>query len=374
LSSYWKYPVYVLVAVFILRLAVGFHFFREGWTKVEDGFTSAGFFGAAVGPFAPMFHAMTPDREGRERLVYTKTVHPATEERGERIEISSPTKDSWKTFHERAVAEYGIGDAKWLEVEKERKAALEAQLKQARDAKNVAREQELVYEIGRSQDAIRNLADQRRRADRILARYRDQFDYLILVNEEDLQTYYRDLDRVAAYRQDPSWTGTDSLRGQVDKVATDAKKKATPWLKSVDRMWDDYEAEMNSLASPAQLEAAGGPLALQRPWLSRPNTTWIDSIIPYFDLAIGALLILGLFSRAAALFAAGFLAMVVVSQWPWAPGAAPVYYQFVEFAAALCLIAFPSGQFLGLDGVLRSMYLRLTSRRERADAPTPATA
>lgn len=365
MSSYWKYPWIVLVAVFVLRLAVGFHFFREGWTKIEDGFTSAGFFGAAVGPFAPAFHAMTPDRQGRERLIYSKN---------EKGDVLSPTKDAWKAFHDRAVAAYGIGDAKWLEAEKARKSELESELKQAREAKDAARESEIRYEIDKSSDAISRLADQRKSADQMLARYWDQFDYLVLANESDIQTYLRDLDRVAAYRQDPSWTGTDTLRGQVDKIAGDAKKKSTPWLKSIDRMWDDYEAEMNALATPSQVEAAGGTLSLKRPWLARPNTTWIDSFIPYFDLTIGALLILGLFSRGAAFFAAGFLSMVVLSQWPWAEGAAPVYYQFVEFAAALCLMAFPSGQFLGLDGCLRSLYLRLTARRETAEAASPAAA
>lgn len=372
MSSYWKYPWFVLVAVFVLRLAVGFHFFREGWTKVEDGFSSAGFFGAAVGPFAPAFHALTPDREGRERLVYT--IKKEIKNDREVVSVESPTKDAFKDFHARAVAAYGIGDAKWLEAEKARKTQLEAELKQAQEAKDGARASDVRFEIDNTNAAIARLADQRRTADRILGRYWDAFDILVLENESDIKQYLRDLDRVAAYRQDPSWTGTDTLRGQVDKIAGDAKKKATPWLKSIDKMWDDYEEEMNALATPSQVDAAGGTLALARPWLARPNTTWIDGIVPYFDLTIGALLILGLFSRLAAFSAAGFLFTIVLTQWPWAEGAAPVYYQFVEFSAALCLMAFPSGQFLGLDGCLTSLYRRLTSRREPAGAATPVTA
>jgi uncharacterized membrane protein YphA (DoxX/SURF4 family) len=368
LSSYWKYPWFVLVAVFVLRLAVGFHFFREGWTKVEDGFTSAGFFGAAVGPFAPAFHAMTPDRDGRQRLGYVAGSE------GRPTYDPTPTKQAWKAFHDRAVTTYGFGDAQYADVEKKMRQEMESQLKQAEESGAAARASELRYDIAKSADAQRRLVDQKKKADQILSRYYDQLDYLFAVNDEDVLTYFRDLDRVAAYRQDPSWTGPDTLRGQVDKIAGDAKKKSTPWLKSIDRMWDDYEAEMNALATPSQIEAAGGTLSLKRPWLARPNTTWIDGIIPYFDLTIGALLILGLFSRAAGFFAAGFLAMVVLSQWPWAQGAAPVYYQFVEFAAALCLMAFPSGQFLGLDGLLRSLYLRLTARRQTAAAASPVAA
>lgn len=368
MSSYWKYPWFVLVAVLILRLAVGFHFFREGWTKLEDGFSSAGFFGAAVGPFAPAFHSLTPDPQGKERLGYGVT------EDGRPSYDLTPTKSAWKAFRDRAIAGYQIGDAKWIEAEKARKAELEADLKAAREAKDGARESDLKHEIVQTNAALARLSNQQQRLDQILNRYNDQLDYLFALNDEEILTYFRDLDRVVDYRANPGWTGTSSIEGQVDKVAGDAKKKATPWLRSIDAMWDDYEAEVNALATPSQIDSAGGPLALRRPWLSRPNTTWIDGIVPYFDLTIGALLIVGLFSRAAGFFAAGFLFTIVLTQWPWADGAAPVYYQFVEFAAALCLMAFPSGQFLGLDGLLRSLYLRLTSKREAERAPRPAAA
>ena len=58
--------VVVLVA---LRLAVGWHFFKEGADKRQDpAFTSAHFFRQAKGPLAPMFRDMIADRDGRKRL------------------------------------------------------------------------------------------------------------------------------------------------------------------------------------------------------------------------------------------------------------------------------------------------------------------
>ena len=47
------------VALVVLRVVVGFHFYTEGTTKLRDGnFTSEYFLKSAKGPLAPMFHAL----------------------------------------------------------------------------------------------------------------------------------------------------------------------------------------------------------------------------------------------------------------------------------------------------------------------------
>ena len=46
------------------------------------------------------------------------------------------------------------------------------------------------------------------------------------------------------------------------------------------------------------------------------NTGTIDRFVPYFDIAIGLCLLLGLFTPLAALAAAGFLGSVFLSQFP----------------------------------------------------------
>ena len=44
------------MAIVILRLMIGLHFFNEGAAKLDGGFSSAGFLSNAKGPFAPVFH------------------------------------------------------------------------------------------------------------------------------------------------------------------------------------------------------------------------------------------------------------------------------------------------------------------------------
>jgi uncharacterized membrane protein YphA (DoxX/SURF4 family) len=66
--SYRKLSTLAIIALVILRVAVGWHFFKEGATKVkEGGFSSVGFLGAAVGPMSPYFHSMIPDYDGQIR-------------------------------------------------------------------------------------------------------------------------------------------------------------------------------------------------------------------------------------------------------------------------------------------------------------------
>ncbi len=57
------------VALVLLRVCVGYHFFKEGANKLQDPKPfSAMFFGGAKGPFAPTFQAMVWDADGTDRL------------------------------------------------------------------------------------------------------------------------------------------------------------------------------------------------------------------------------------------------------------------------------------------------------------------
>ena len=78
-------------------------------------------------------------------------------------------------------------------------------------------------------------------------------------------------------------------------------------------------------------------------------TETLDAVVPYFDLTVGVLLIIGLFTRPAALVAAAFLASVFFSQFPPTPGPGSTYYHLVEMLALLVLAAVGAGRFLGID-------------------------
>lgn len=68
-SSHRSLTFWGVLALVLLRLGLGWHFFKEGSKKFQgDKFTSVYFWSAAKGPWAETFKNMIPDRYGRERL------------------------------------------------------------------------------------------------------------------------------------------------------------------------------------------------------------------------------------------------------------------------------------------------------------------
>src|SRR5258705_225183 len=56
-------------AIVLLRVGIGVHFLAEGWSKLENPKPfSAGFFGNAKGPLAPVYKNLVWDADGLNRL------------------------------------------------------------------------------------------------------------------------------------------------------------------------------------------------------------------------------------------------------------------------------------------------------------------
>lgn len=69
MQNYAKISFCGIVALVLLRVAIGWHFYMEGVAKVKsNNFSSEGVLAAAEGPLADKFHAMIWDHEGRLRL------------------------------------------------------------------------------------------------------------------------------------------------------------------------------------------------------------------------------------------------------------------------------------------------------------------
>lgn len=69
MHSYARLSIFGMIAIVLLRVGVGWHFYMEGATKVRGGdFHSEGFLKVAEGPLASQFHAMIWDYQGTVRL------------------------------------------------------------------------------------------------------------------------------------------------------------------------------------------------------------------------------------------------------------------------------------------------------------------
>jgi hypothetical protein len=93
LKSSYRIGTLAVLAIVALRLAIGWHFFREGADKLVSGnFSSAGFMVIAKGPLTPLFHWFVWDLDGRVRLDREGTL------------------EAWNQYREQVVAHFGFDD------------------------------------------------------------------------------------------------------------------------------------------------------------------------------------------------------------------------------------------------------------------------
>lgn len=294
----------------ILRLSVGWHFHSEGSEKYRTGdWDAAPFFANAKGPFADEFRERVWDYDGQTRrnAEYTRW---------------------WlEQYRDRAADYYTFGDK---------------ELKSANEALDQLIKEDLPG---------------------VLSEYAN-----------DLEEYDLGLKRIEALRSDSARTGVESLAGQIATVQRENDAKLKPAMAAIDDLWDGYESTINSLAAPNQ-RALSPPIELQKPLLESSkisevgpyiDTNIVNRYVPYFDLAVGWCLLLGLFTPVAALAAAGFLGSVFLSQYPPGTGPTSSNYQLIECMACLVLAATGAGRFAGLDYFIHLFIRRSAAKRAKA--------
>ncbi len=69
MHNYTRFGIFGILALVLLRVTIGWHFYMEGVSKVRGGgFSSEGFLVAAKGPLAENFQSIIWDKDGRMRL------------------------------------------------------------------------------------------------------------------------------------------------------------------------------------------------------------------------------------------------------------------------------------------------------------------
>ena len=190
--------------------------------------------------------------------------------------------------------------------------------------------------------------------------------YAHLLNEKqaDIVQYQAELARRDANADDPARSLT-SLQSHDARIAQERTQLIAPVLATIDKLWKDFENDLNAISTREQYQRHGRlPIGTvgRRPL----DSEFMDRWVPWFDMAVGACLILGLFTRPAAIAGGLFLLSVCLSQWPLAPGAAPIYYQAVETLALFALAAIGAGQFAGLDFLLGGLWRNCCGRKATA--------
>jgi uncharacterized membrane protein YphA (DoxX/SURF4 family) len=171
---------------------------------------------------------------------------------------------------------------------------------------------------------------------------------------EEIEEYYAQITRRNENANNESRTALASLRLHDARIDNDRNKLKSDVLPEIDRMSKDLENDLNAIATDEQWKRHGRlPIGYVKQRFG--DSVTVDRWIPWFDLTIGLLLIVGLFVRPAGIIGGLFLLSVCLSQWPGSVGAAPIYPQFIEMLAMFALAAIGAGQFAGLDFVISGM-------------------
>ena len=356
------------IALILLRLSVGFHFFNEGITKIQSrDFTAKYFLGDAQGPLAPYFKAMLEDPDGKIRLCVVE----ATNAEGETYLSADPelTLLIWNDFVDQATDYYGLGSPDLQQQIADRRESLAQKVVAARrDSATAVDTEELERQRAADEQSILAIRQQPRRVEEILADHREQLVAFLDNYRIEIVSHFNTDDRTAGFQRDgenrrQAAIYVDSLRNQIDEIRSDRAKKLNQWTSEVEAIWDSLEAQINALAVDEQAKRSA--LSLHRPFdQENSKLKLINRVIPWFDTIVGFLLIVGLFSRLASGAAAIFLTSVIATQPPFVPGTPPMYFYCIELAACLVIFATCAGRFGGLDFFLSSARAKIRNLNE----------
>lgn len=442
--------ILAVVVIVATRLVVGWHFYKEGTSKLKEKNWSAGpALAQAKGDFAGVFTSLTPQKYALLELI---SADPNAEENLDEVkreELAAwredmdkqyhldfsifsvePTVEIWWHHREMLGDYYGFEDAELEENIKKQREETKKVVVELRDKRRVAfkeleelndsllteeelseavpalvkanqanqeeitrlqrdyetlnakfRDSEDLYK--KQEQQILTIRNQNALSIALIDGWKQQLEIWIAANYEELKEYFEYRERVAANSNNPVRQEVASLEGQASKIEGDMKKLAAPLVAGLAGIWEGFNNDLNELAVASQVKPEGYSSARPKFAIARPDQAparlaLIDKFVPWFDTIVGALLILGLFTRPAAIAAAGFLLSVILMQPPWVDGAVPTYYQAVEMFALLGLAAVGAGRYAGLDFFLRCLYYQIfppkSAQMARYEAQRPVMA
>jgi len=296
MSQYYNIGRFAVWTIVLLRLAVGWHFFMEGQSKVNEGdFSSKGFLSAAKGPLAPLYHQAIWDYEGKIRL-------------------DEPAITAIFNGYKQKLVDYYVFTAEQTKAAEEVNESAIAELEEVFDQWD-----EDIFKFNQGQERIEQMNGDPMRL--FVASMRSQKETIETQRLNSVRPALGAIDKVMS-----------NYELQMNKIATDEQRKLP----------DNKGLKPN--------------LPMELPGASFLRTDLVDKIIPIFDMVIGILLIVGLLTRVASLAAAAFLISVVLSQFPGFAGTTPTYYQAIEAMACLVLFSTDAGRYAGLDFLPWSMW------------------
>lgn len=285
-----------VVMLVVLRLCIGWHFFSEGVKHYADpNWTSEATLRSAKGPLAPLYHSYVDDFHGFERLLHNDDAQaPDHAIKAWLDEIQA----DWDEYRQRFAIHFGLDDV------------------------------------------------QQKRATAVMHDYQAELRSWAAANKEALATHVHEWRRKESTAGAPAAEMPFQRKRMAEKQATLAGE-AAGWKADLKALQQKYEDALE--------DAVGADQAMPR---SPSSIEIVDATMTYGILAIGLLLLLGLFTRVACVAGAVFLLSVVMMQPFWVSEALPTFNQYVEMLALLTLATTQVGRWAGLDFFLAQFVSR----------------
>jgi uncharacterized membrane protein YphA (DoxX/SURF4 family) len=330
-----------VIGLVLLRLTIGWHFCYQGLVKLEDPqFSSAAFLSQAKGPLGDIYRSLLGDWDGRIKLA-----------KDNRSELLKRFDDYLSKFNDR-------------------------------------------YKLGPEQMAT---------AQQMAAARKEQTKAFLEENEQEIDTYLHDLERLAAAKDSPSgafqapaapkeaapaaagdatphlpkpsmtWSFPPFQQKRVWDKQTELQGQLKGWLRELDSYFAAFQQDLqNSLDDDQRVRAGNAQEVLSAP---PSQIDQVDKIVSYGVTAIGVCLLAGLFTRLASFTGALFLLSIILAQPDW-PGLYPsphpsvghslfVNKEFVMMMAMFALATTRVGRWGGLDFFIHYCFIRpLFGRKE----------
>lgn len=367
----------------LLRLAIGWHFFAEGYHKLEGywrgptetvvgkskPFSSAGYFREGTGPLAKYIRQQVGDPD--EEALALLTPQPAQSFDAPLYTRTPPLlHEEWNDFVRRFEDYYHLDDepkpskkhlnvyvavvsqSQPLTVLPYLSYCLRSQRKEAEDAL-----------IQTEDDAVRWLTSKKV----------SEKNFKATTQEGQLPVP----SRLALYKQkleqwmEPKHShlvsiGSDAESLRLHNIKADVVRQRVGLLNDLDEYTQQLRKELEKIPTTEQKKAASSKGKTPQPESpGKDKQKWIDLATMYGLTILGACLLVGLFSRTACLLAAGFLLMTYLCMppFPWLPTPPnnEGYYLFVnknaiEMLALLALATTASGRWFGLDALIHAIF------------------
>ncbi len=298
MPSRYSITLATVIMLVLLRLNIGWHFFAEGMKHYADPqWTSEATLRAATGPLASWYHAYLPSFHGMEEYLHGGTRE--TEEQAVRSWTDAIIND-WDADRQKFVNH---------------------------------------HELDR---------EQQNRAKGVFDTYQRELRHWAGDNRDALVTHVHEWRRNQLAEALPAADDVPFHRGRVNQKRAQLTSEAAGYRTELEKLEQEYDNALVDILNADQRQAP----PFTRP---HPSIKVVDGMMTWFILAVGILLLLGLFTRVACVVGALFLLSVVLMQPFWVSDALPTYNQYVEMVALLALATTPVGRWAGLDYFLHKL-------------------